>query len=259
MALPITQSIFAPGGLARNVFENKFSSNTPSPDEALGSALRNRVQEPLQKKNPEGVQEKFLQPSQEALLSQLTQALQQQSFTPEQAAQLIAATVTSPKQSAAAAGSQYKVQPGDTLSKIAQKFGVGVNQISGFRSGNPNLIFPGEVLNIGGSARKPTISLGSAASRGVQNIGPANYTGSLRPNTVSPLRGAGPLLPGQTRLGPQIVGGPLGQGPKLYQAPKGGLIPSANAGGEILGPAVHPENLLQRVLRALGGFLQGNY
>lgn len=44
---------------------------------------------------------------------------------------------------------QVTVQPGDTLSAIAQKYGVGVSDISGYRSGNPNLIFPGEVLTVG--------------------------------------------------------------------------------------------------------------
>lgn len=40
----------------------------------------------------------------------------------------------------------YTVQSGDTLSSIASRLGVNVNDISGFRSGNPNLIFPGENL-----------------------------------------------------------------------------------------------------------------
>lgn len=56
----------------------------------------------------------------------------------------------------------YTVKPGDNLSTIAQRYGVGVNQITGYKSGNPNMIQPGEVLTIGGSpapgtgAPKPT-------------------------------------------------------------------------------------------------------
>lgn len=46
----------------------------------------------------------------------------------------------------------YTVQAGDTLSGIAAKFGVSTSQISGYRSGNPNLIYPGETLTIGGAA-----------------------------------------------------------------------------------------------------------
>lgn len=54
----------------------------------------------------------------------------------------------------------YTVQAGDTLSGIAAKFGVSTSQISGYRSGNPNLIYPGETLTIGGAAA-PTQSAGA--------------------------------------------------------------------------------------------------
>lgn len=46
----------------------------------------------------------------------------------------------------------HKVKSGDTTSQIARNFGVGVSDISGFRSGDPNKIFPGEVLTIGSTA-----------------------------------------------------------------------------------------------------------
>lgn len=42
----------------------------------------------------------------------------------------------------------YTVQSGDTLSKIASQYGVASTQISGYKSGNPNLIYPGEQLVI---------------------------------------------------------------------------------------------------------------
>ncbi|MCI6532175.1 MAG: GH25 family lysozyme [Bifidobacterium animalis] len=48
-------------------------------------------------------------------------------------------------------GRTYVVQPGDTLSAIAARFGVGINAISGYRSGDPNVIYPNEVLTIGGT------------------------------------------------------------------------------------------------------------
>ena len=50
----------------------------------------------------------------------------------------------------------YTVESGDTLSKIAGRFGVGVQDITGYRSGNPNLIFPGEVLTIGSKVQPGT-------------------------------------------------------------------------------------------------------
>lgn len=42
----------------------------------------------------------------------------------------------------------YTVKPGDTLSSIGARLGVDWRKITGFRSGNPNLIYPGEVLTI---------------------------------------------------------------------------------------------------------------
>ena len=43
----------------------------------------------------------------------------------------------------------YTVKAGDTLGKIAAQQGVKVSDISGYRSGNPNLIYAGEVLSFG--------------------------------------------------------------------------------------------------------------
>lgn len=40
----------------------------------------------------------------------------------------------------------YRVQSGDTLGKIASRLGIHTSQLHGYRSGNPNLIYPGEVL-----------------------------------------------------------------------------------------------------------------
>ena len=51
--------------------------------------------------------------------------------------------------------STHTVKEGDTLSEIAQRYGVPISQITGYRSGNPNLIFPGEVLNIN---KQPVVS-----------------------------------------------------------------------------------------------------
>ena len=56
-----------------------------------------------------------------------------------------------PAPAPAQSGTTYTVQPGDTLSAIAARFGVSIDDISGYRSGNPNLIFPGEVLTISGA------------------------------------------------------------------------------------------------------------
>lgn len=42
----------------------------------------------------------------------------------------------------------YTVRAGDTLSGIAARYGTTVANIGGYRSGNPNLIYPGEVVQI---------------------------------------------------------------------------------------------------------------
>jgi hypothetical protein len=47
---------------------------------------------------------------------------------------------------------QYKVQKGDTLGALAKKLGVGVNDFSGYRSGDPNKIFEGETISYGPKA-----------------------------------------------------------------------------------------------------------
>lgn len=46
----------------------------------------------------------------------------------------------------------YTVKSGDTLSGIAKNAGVGVNDVTGYKSGNPDLIMPGENLTIGSKA-----------------------------------------------------------------------------------------------------------
>lgn len=58
----------------------------------------------------------------------------------------------------------YTVQSGDTLSGIAQKLGLGsYKDLSGYKSGNPGLIYAGEVLNYGGSTPPSPASSGSTA------------------------------------------------------------------------------------------------
>ena len=46
----------------------------------------------------------------------------------------------------------YTVAKGDTLSGIGGKLGINWRDLTGYRSGNPNLIYPGEVLTYGGSS-----------------------------------------------------------------------------------------------------------
>ena len=41
---------------------------------------------------------------------------------------------------------RYTVRSGDTLSGIAARYKINASQIKGYRSGNPNVIYPGETL-----------------------------------------------------------------------------------------------------------------
>lgn len=58
----------------------------------------------------------------------------------------------------------YTVKSGDNIGAIARQYGVNIADISGYRSGNPNLVYPGEVLTIGkgASAPVPTATGGDA-------------------------------------------------------------------------------------------------
>lgn len=96
------------------------------------------------------------------------------------------------------AGRTYTVQAGDTLSGIAAKLGVPTSAISGYRSGNPNLIYPGEVLKINGgnTAPKPagrtyTVRAGDnlsaiAARYGTTYQALAAKNGIANPNLIYP-------------------------------------------------------------------------
>lgn len=96
------------------------------------------------------------------------------------------------------AGRTYTVQAGDTLGGIAAKLGVPTRAISGYRSGNPNLIYPGEVLKINGgnAAHKPagrtyTVRAGDnlsaiAARYGTTYQALAAKNGIANPNLIYP-------------------------------------------------------------------------
>lgn len=56
----------------------------------------------------------------------------------------------------------YTVKEGDTLSKVASQYGVNLTDISGYSSGNPDLIRPGEVLSVKTRAQAPANTVNAA-------------------------------------------------------------------------------------------------
>ena len=68
---------------------------------------------------------------------------------------------------------QYTVKSGDTLSKIGKQLGVDWRKITGYRSGNPNLIYAGEILNI------PDTTQPTAPTSSSQPMAPSQPTMSV--------------------------------------------------------------------------------
>lgn len=104
---------------------------------------------------------------------------------------------------------QHKVEVGQTLSGIAKEYGVTVNDITGFRSNDPNTIFPGEMLTITEPpvpgqpqeplqpAPAPTIV---GTSTGLPAVTPLASSATPQPNQSTPTgprTAPAPTLPGQ--------------------------------------------------------------
>lgn len=251
----------AVGGLLRGLSNRKVES--PVGSAGFSPAIANLSQEPLSRKTPTGTDQIIANKPSLDLTDIQNQLAQAPVPTPEQAAELIQAMVTPPSQGevlgASTQNNTYTVKSGDTLSKIAQQYGVSPQAITGYRSGNPNLIYPGEVLTIGGG-NAPLVNRSSQVDQPVAQ--------TQQPQVSYPaLRGAGPLRPGQSRTtGRQsVIGGPLSRGPVpgspeagyLAVPRKSGLVHGAYAEGPTGFIAPKTEDALHRVLRFLGSFLSG--
>ncbi len=62
----------------------------------------------------------------------------------------------------------YQVQVGDNVSAIAKRFGVQPGAITGFKSNNPNVIFPGDVLTINSPVAAPAPAPAPVTPQGPQ-------------------------------------------------------------------------------------------
>lgn len=63
----------------------------------------------------------------------------------------------------------YTIKSGDTLGKLASQYGVGISDISGYRSGDPNKIFAGETVKIN------TRDIPAANTINAQNLNASPY------------------------------------------------------------------------------------
>lgn len=80
---------------------------------------------------------------------------------------------------------QYKVQPGDTVSGIAKRFNVTPDKVQGFRSNDPNTIFPDEVLTI--QDQQGDVGQAPGGPQAPVNTGPTIVDGSaLQPTPQVP-------------------------------------------------------------------------
>ena len=96
----------------------------------------------------QGHLERFMQNYQAYPQAQTQGANIRSSFTPPREA----AQSASLSQAASPSQRSYVVRPGDTLSGIAQRLlgsASAYPSLSGYRSGNPNRIYPGEVIRYG--------------------------------------------------------------------------------------------------------------
>ena len=88
-------------------------------------------------------------------------------------------------------GTSYTVKPGDTLSAIAKQLGVPMASITGYRSGNPNLIYPGEKLSIAGTGMMGGGTTTTPQTGGT-NGGTSGITDSGSPPPSAPPQNAPP-------------------------------------------------------------------
>lgn len=114
---------------------------------------------------------------------------------------------------------QHTVQVGDTLSGIAKRYGVDQSLVTGFRSGDPNLIYPGENLTIGTPGPGPTIEDNNAL------VPPPTGPGVTSPSTL-PTNPQNPANPASLPQNPVNPSNPP-QEPQEgdYVAGKGVLLP----------------------------------
>ena len=163
----------------------------------------------------------------------------------------------------------YIVQVGDTVSSIANRFGVPTSAVKGFRSNDPNVILPGETLDIG-TAPAPVIPTPSAPVPGVsspQALGlPA--PGTPAPNATSVATGKpvyGPDAPPVSAPQP-VVSAPVVQPTPVTQPIVAKPVTSTPQPQEpqdmnsfVQSLATSNPELAKQLLTAMGGSQDGSF
>lgn len=122
-------------------------------------------------------------------------------------------------QSTESSGIKYTVKSGDTLSSIANRFGVSVNDITGYSSGNPNLIYQGEVLTIGGGAKAPATTTRTYTVQSGDTLSSIASKFGVSTSDISGYRSGNPnvIYPGEVL----VIGGSTSSARKTYTVKSG--------------------------------------
>lgn len=110
---------------------------------------------------------------------------------------------------------QYTVKPGDTLSAIGAKYGVDYKKITGYASGNANLIRPGEVLTIpdaGNSVAPPAQFTDKSQVQSYTNAAQNDFIQTYKPPDAPKLSSAADIASEVKKLLPT---NPAPQAPSL--------------------------------------------
>ncbi|MFC4763274.1 LysM peptidoglycan-binding domain-containing protein [Dyella koreensis] len=130
------------------------------------------------------------------------------------------APAPSPAPGGGAHGGNYTVQPGDTLSGIAQRQGVSLQALEAANPqiGNFNHIYPGQVIHLPGGGSAPAPSGGSYTVRSGDSLSGIAASHGV---SLSALEAANPQISNPNRIYPgQVIHIPGGSGGSAAPAPK---------------------------------------
>ena len=189
----------------------------------------------------------------------------------------------------------YQVQVGDTVTSIANRFGVPTSAVKGFRSNDPNVILPGETLEVGAPAAPvaPVPGVSSPQALGMPQPAPiatpAPVPGTPAPNATLVTTGKPVYMPPPVQTAPASVQTPSAttpaptsatpsapvvtqpqnnQGTTLVQAPGTSATPPATTSADTSATDINAlmqrlsesnPDLAKELLSAMGGDTSGDF